>query len=228
MELERLGVFGGTFNPIHIGHLIVAEDVRERFSLDMILFVPAFIPPHKSVGVAPADKRLEMVRLSIKDNPLFSVSDIELKRKEKSYTVDTLAELREKVSSSLFFLIGSEAFLQIHTWRKPNRLFELSNFIVMERPERIVGVTEFENYLKELETKLPSFVLKSMDFLNETYIFEVEANGKESFIYLTPVVNIGVSATMIRKRVKSGRSIKYLVTKEVERYIEENGLYKGD
>ncbi len=226
MEIERLGLFGGTFNPIHLGHLIVAEDVRERFSLDMVLFIPAYIPPHKSVDVAPAGHRLEMVRLAVKDNPLFSVSDIELKRREKSYTIDTLNELREKTSAQFYFLIGSEAFLQIHTWRRPFDIFKLTNFIVMERPERIVGVTEFENYLKELETKFDGLRLKASDSIDGTYIFELEVEDNESKIFLTPVISIGISSTMIRKRVRSGKSIKYLVTKEVERYIEENELYR--
>lgn len=122
-ELKRLGIFGGTFNPVHMGHLIVAENVRDRLSLDMVLFVPAHIPPHKSVDVAPARDRLEMVRLAVKDNPLFAVSDIELRRQEKSYTVDTLWEIKSQTNADLFFILGSEAFLQIHTWRAPEQLF---------------------------------------------------------------------------------------------------------
>ncbi len=226
MEIERLGLFGGTFNPIHLGHLIVAEDVRERFSLDMVLFIPAFIPPHKSVDVAPAVHRLEMVRLAVKDNPLFSVSDIELKRRDKSYTVDTLAELRRKTSAQFYFLIGSEAFLQIHTWKRPFEIFKLTNFVVMERPGKVVGVTEFEGYLRELETKFEGLRLRASDSIDGTYIFELDVEDVESRIFLTPVISVDISSTMIRKRVKSGRSIKYLVTKEVERYIEENGLYR--
>jgi len=178
------------------------------------------------VDVAPAGHRLEMVRLAVKDNPLFSVSDIELKRREKSYTVDTLTELREKTAASFYFLVGSEAFLQIHTWKKPVEIFKLTNFIVMERPGKVVGVTEFEGYLRELETRFDELRLRASDSINEIHIFELEVGDVDCRIFLTPVINVDISSTMIRKRIKSGRSIKYLVTKEVERYIEENGLYR--
>ena len=224
--MERLGLFGGTFNPIHVGHLIAAEDVRDKMNLDMILFIPAFIPPHKFVDVAPAHDRLEMVRLAVKDNPLFGVSDIELKRNEKSYTVHTLRELREKTEAVFYFIIGSEAFLQIHTWKDPEELFSLTNFVVVERPGRIVGVGEFEAYLEELEAKFPSFSVKSRESFDEMYVFDVESKGVERAVYLTPVVGVDVSSTLVRKRVKEGRSIKYLVPKEVEHYIEEKGLYR--
>ncbi|BAT71348.1 nicotinate-nucleotide adenylyltransferase [Thermosulfidibacter takaii ABI70S6] len=226
-ELKRLGIFGGTFNPVHMGHLIVAENVRDRLSLDMVLFVPAHIPPHKSVDVAPARDRLEMVRLAVKDNPLFAVSDIELRRQEKSYTVDTLWEIKSQTNADLFFILGSEAFLQIHTWRAPEQLFTLSNFIVMERPGRVVGVGDFEDYLRELEKKLPYFYYRGMEKLEDISIFTVESEKAEAKIYLVSVINIGISSTMIRRFLREGRSIKYLVPKEVETYIKEKGLYRG-
>ncbi len=225
-ELKRLGIFGGTFNPIHIGHLIVAEDVRDRLSLDMVLFIPAHIPPHKSVDVAPARDRVEMVRLAVKDNPLFAVSDIELRRQEKSYTVDTLWEIKSQTQADLFFILGSEAFTQIHTWRAPEQLFTLTNFIVMERPGRIISTGDLEDYLRELERRLPVFYYRGVEKVEDVHIFTVESEKMESKIYLVPVVNVAISSTLVRRRVRSGRSIKYLVPKEVEAYIKERGLYQ--
>ncbi len=224
-ELERLGIFGGTFNPIHTGHLIVAEYVRDRLSLDMVLFVPAHIPPHKSIDIAPARDRLEMVRLAVRDNPLFGVSDVEIRREEKSYTVDTLWEIKSQTEAELFFIIGSEAFLQIHTWMAPEQLFTMTNFIVMERPGKVVGPGDFEDYLKELEGRFPFFYYRGHERLDDVHIFTVESEKQESRIYLTPVISVGISSTMIRRFIRDGRSIRYLVPKEVERYIKEKGLY---
>ncbi len=224
-ELKRLGIFGGTFNPIHTGHLIVAENIRDKFNLDMILFIPAHIPPHKSVDVAPAKDRLEMVRLAIKDNPLFGVSDVELKRQEKSYTVETLWEIKGQTEADLFFLIGSEAFMQIHTWMAPDQLFTMTNFIVMERPGRVVGPGDLDDYLKELERTLPCFSYRGSERVGDVYIFTVESEKMESRIYLTPVIGVSISSTMIRRMLREGRSIRYLVPKEVENYIREKGLY---
>ncbi len=225
-DIERLGIFGGTFNPIHVGHLIAAENVRDRLGLDMVLFIPANIPPHKSVDVAPSKDRLEMVRLATKDNPLFGISDIELRRDEKSYTIDTLWEIKSQTDAELFFIIGSEAFMQIHTWRAPEQIFTMTNFIVMERPGRIVGAGDFEDYLRELETRLPFVIYRGCEKLDEISIFTLESEKMESKIYLTPVIHIDISSTMIRKYIREGKSIKYLVPKEVESYIKEKGLYR--
>ncbi len=225
-ELKRLGIFGGTFNPIHTGHLIVAEFVRDKLGLDMVLFVPSHIPPHKSVDVAPAKDRLEMVRRAVRDNPLFGVSDVELRRQEKSYTVDTLWEIKSQTEAELFFIIGSEAFLQIHTWMAPEQLFTMSNFIVMERPGRIVGPGDMEDYLRELEGRFPCFSFVGSDVVEDVHVFVVESEKNESRIYLTPVVNVAISSTMVRRMMRQGRSIKYLVPKEVEQYIKEKGLYR--
>ncbi len=225
-ELERLGIFGGTFNPIHVGHLIVAENVRDRLSLDMVLFVPSYMPPHKSVDIAPAKDRLEMVRLAVSDNPLFGVSDVEVKKPEKSYTVNTLWEIKATSEAELFFLIGSEAFLQIHTWMAPEQLFTMTNFVVMERPGKVVGPGDFEEYLKELERKLPYVYYRGHEQLDDIHIYTLESEKMESKIYLMPVISVDISSTMIRRFLREGRSIKYLVPKSVENYIKEKGLYR--
>ena len=225
-ELDRLGIFGGTFNPVHLGHLVVAEEVRERFSLDRVLFVPSYIPPHKSVDVAPARARLAMVRLAIQDNPFFGLSDVEVRRGTRSYTVDTLRDMAERVSARLYFLIGSEAFLQLHTWKEPPELFRYAHFIVMKRAGRETTLEELEDYLEEFHRRFSQVEFYYHGKLEDIQIFTVHCEGFESRIYLTPVVNIGISSTGIRKRVSKGKSIKYRVPREVEKFIGESGLYR--
>ncbi len=226
MELERLGILGGTFNPIHMGHLVVAEEVRERFSLDRVLFVPSYIPPHKSVDVAPAKERLAMVRLAIKGNPFFGLSDVEVRRGTRSYTVDTLKELNASVQASLYFLIGSEAFLQLHSWKQPPELFRYAQFVVMERAGRVLSIEEMEDYLNEFHARFPEVEFYHQGKVGDLHVFTVQGEGFDSKIYLTPVVNIGISSTGIRRRLREGRSIKYRVPPEVESLILEVGLYK--
>jgi len=225
-QLKRLGVFGGTFNPIHIGHLVVAEEIREKFDLDRVLFIPSYLPPHKSVDIAPANHRLSMVRAAIKGNPFFGVSDIEIRRSEKSYTIETLKSLREQTEAEFFFLIGTEAFLQIHTWKDPEGLFEYTNFVIMERAGREITSEELDDYLKELEEVFPSLSFYHEGCLNGIHLFWAEGRGFRSKLYLTPVANIGISSTGIRKRVQKGKSIRYRVPEEVENYIKEYGLYR--
>ncbi len=225
-ELDRLGIFGGTFNPIHMGHLVVAEEVRERFSLDRVLFVPSYLPPHKSVDVAPARDRLAMVRLAIKGNPFFGLSDLEVRRGTKSYTVDTLRDLADKVEARLYFLIGSEAFLHLHTWREPPELFKYADFVVMERAGREVALEELEDYLAEFHGRFSQVEFYYHGKVEDVQIFYVQGEGFESRLYLTPVVNIGISSTGIRKRLRKGMSIKYRVPNGVETFISERGLYR--
>ncbi len=225
-ELDRLGIFGGTFNPIHVGHLVVAEEVRERFSLDRVLFVPSYLPPHKSVDVAPARDRLAMVRLAIRGNPYFGLSDLEVRRGTRSYTVDTLRELSSRVSAKLYFLIGSEAFFQLHTWKEPPELFRFADFVVMRRAGREVTVEELEDYLEEFHGSFSQVEFYYQGKLEDLQIFSIHGEGFDSRIYLTPVVNIGISSTGIRKRLRKGMSIRYRVPLEVEAYIEEEGLYR--
>jgi len=226
MEVERLGILGGTFNPIHLGHLVVAEEVRERFSLDRMLFIPAYIPPHKSVDVAPAKARLAMVRMAIENNLHFGLSDIEIRRGTKSYTVDTLKELKDSVRASIYFLLGSEAFLQIHTWRNPPELFRYAHFVIMERAGRKVTFEELEDYLKEFHTRFPQAEFYYQGKVGDLHVFMAQGEGFESSLYLTPVVNIGISSTGIRRRIREGRSIKYRVPSKVEEFIYEVGLYR--
>lgn len=195
----NLTVFAGTFNPIHIAHLIIAESVRTELNTDKILFIPSFIPPHRNSDIADAAHRLNMVKLAIKTNPYFEVSDIELKLQGISYTFNTIQELyrqNSEIKSKINFIIGADAFNNIESWYKYEELAKLINFIVLARPK--------SKDIKEIINNL-----KLKDF---SYKF-VEAP------------RIDISSSFIRQRVKEKKSVKYLVTNEVESYIQENRLY---
>ncbi len=198
---RRIGVFGGTFDPIHLGHLIVAEVAREALGLDSVIFVPAGEPWHR--GGAPAGAaaaRLEMTRLATADNPHFSVSTVDLDRSGPTYTVETLRILQEQnPAARLVFLLGADALAQIGIWREPARIPELADVVALTRP----GAPPIDP--ASLESVVPGAVQK---------IGSLE----------TPL--IGISATEIRRRVKAGLSIHYLVVPAVERYIRERGLYR--
>ena len=132
---RKIGLFGGTFNPIHLGHLRGAEEVRECCGLDEIIFIPAATPPHKEAGeVIEATHRLEMLRLATRTNPHFSVSTVELERRGTSYSIDTIRFFLEKDQGALSFILGRDAFVEIETWREYPTLFSLCSFIVMARP----------------------------------------------------------------------------------------------
>lgn len=149
----RLGVFGGTFDPLHIGHLIVAQDAWAALGLDRVLLVPAAVPPHKRGRVVtPADVRLEMVRAAVAGDPRFEVSDLELRRPGPSYTVDTLRELHERYpGADLFFLLGVDQYRDFHTWREPEEIARLATLVVLSR----TGIVEVESRVGTLPTVLP-------------------------------------------------------------------------
>lgn len=196
--MKRIGVFGGAFNPVHIAHLIIAEDVRQQIHLDKVLFIPYSKPPHKDNGeLADAEARLHMVRLAISDNPYFEASDIEIQRGQNSvtYTVDTLMELREQYKNEqvkFYLMIGIDNLIELHTWKDPGKLFLLSEVVVLNRP----------GYL----------------------IQNVQNDYNRQVIYL-PAPNLDISATDIRHKIQEKKSIKYLVPKAVEEFIKNNKLY---
>jgi nicotinate-nucleotide adenylyltransferase len=135
--MKRIGILGGTFNPLHIGHLAIAEVAQEKMDLDKVIFVPSSKPPHKRIThLATAKERLEMVRLSIKNNPKFDVSDYEVKKGGKSYTVDTAQYFRKKFGDDvkLFFIVGGDAASQLHTWRNVDEIRQYVSFVVVNRP----------------------------------------------------------------------------------------------
>lgn len=195
----RIGVFGGTFDPIHMGHLIVAEDARAALQLDEILFIPAGQPWFKSFKqITDAHHRLAMVRLAVESNPYFAVSAIEVKRSGPSYTVDTLAELRcMRAAAEFVVILGIDALREIDRWHQPRRLFEFASVIGMARPGTSLDISV-------LNAAIP---------------------GASSRMQLLDSALVDISGTDIRQRAAAGRSIRYRVPAEVERYIHENGLY---
>ena len=209
----KTGIFGGTFNPIHNGHLRAAEEIRESFALDKVYFVPAFIPPHKrSKEIAEANDRIAMVRLAIKGNMLFSLSSIEIKRGGISYSIDTIQAMGKKLGE-IYYLIGIDAFSEIHTWHRYAELFSHTNFVVMVRPshKRRSGLFLF-----------PSRVRKEMRVIDDK-TFQHTSGRK---IYLHHVTQLDISATRIRESANRGMSIRYLVPAPVEKYIQDKRLYQ--
>ena len=195
----RIGVFGGTFDPIHMGHLVVAEDARAALELDKVLFIPAGEPWFKSYRqITESHHRLAMVRLAVEDNPDFAVSDIEVRRSGPSYTVDTLAELHDQYADAEFTVIlGLDALREIDRWYQPRRVFEMASVVGMARPG----------------TSLDPSVLNAA------------IPGASSRMRLVDSTLIDISGTDIRQRVTAGRSIRYRVPAAVERYVYENRLY---
>lgn len=200
--MKRIGVFGGTFNPIHLGHLIAAQEVLYKMKLDKIVFMPSGDPPHKSnYFLASSSDRLEMVWLAIEGNKSFTVSDMEIKRIGKTYTYDTLIELHKiYYGDKFYFIVGFDALKEMHTWKNAEELFKLTDLIVVNR-----GILE-EGMKDEIKDK--------------------EKCGAS--INLVEIPDIGISSTDIRKRIFIGEGIRYLVPDNVFEYITKKGLYVDD
>ena len=195
----RLGVFGGTFDPIHTGHLIVAEDARAALSLDEVLFVPAGEPWFKSYRrITPARHRLAMVRLAIDGNPYFSAADVEIARSGPSYTVDTLAQLRrERPDAELFVILGVDALREIDRWHEPRRLFQTAQVVGMARPGATLD---------------PS-------------VLNAAIPGASDRLRILDSALIDISGTDIRRRAAARESLRYRVPPAVAAYIRAEGLY---
>jgi len=209
----RVGLFGGSFNPIHFGHLRAAEEVREALKLDLVYFVPASSPPHKAEGeLAPAEHRLQMVRLATKGNRHFMVSDVEVRRAGRSYTVDTarhfLSTIRQP--SSLVLIMGADLFVELETWKEADELVKLCALAVHTR-------------LTEHETgSAPVAVLKRFGYTKTDDHYAL-ANGQTLSFVKTSIYPI--SATMIREKLRQSESIRYLLPGDVEDYLERHSLY---
>lgn len=193
---------GGTFDPVHFGHLLIAEEAGHQFDLEKIIFIPAGIPPHKlKYNITSADCRYKMVELAIEGNEKFDLSPIEITRPGPSYTVDTISELKSLHADSDFYLItGADAIVEILSWNRVAELAGLCYFIAATRPGY-----NFERLDSEISS-LPEFLNKK--------IFTVEIPG------------LAISSTEIRKRVARGLPIKYLLPEKVEKYIFQNSLYR--
>ncbi len=211
----RIGVFGGTFDPIHYGHLRLAEEARESFCLDMILFIPASVPPHKThKKVSHIEHRLEMVRRAVAENPAFQVSDLECSRPGVSYSVETLRLMQQMQGPEveMFFLAGLDAFLNIHTWKAFPELFEMSNWIVLGR----------SGFRPSGKRALPA-KLRSIFRYDSKERAWVHPSGHR--VFFRGFRSLDVSGTEIRALLRSGRSIRYLVPEEVAGYIALHRLY---
>ncbi len=189
-------IFGGTFDPPHIGHLLIAQTVFESENFERLIFVPANISPAKKNGdSSPPEERSKMLEMSLTNNPNFEISDLEIKREGISYTIDTIKEVADKLKldkNNLFFLMGSDTLKGFHNWKNPEEIIKLCNIIVAIRP----GFTPSD---------IPQWVLDNVRFAN--------------------IPRFEVSSTNIRRRWREGKTIRYMVPKEVWEYINEKELY---
>lgn len=197
----RIGILGGTFDPIHYGHLVIAEECYHRLSLDRVILVPAGQPPHKRVRtISPAVHRLAMAELAAADNPHLDISRIELERKGPSYSVDTVAQLREELGpgADLFFIVGLDALPDLLTWHAPRRLLQLAVLATVTRPGHEFNLSHIVEYIPEAAER----------------------------IVFVPGPSLEISSSDLRDRVSAGLPIRYQVPDAVERYVREQGLYR--
>ena len=208
---QRIGVLGGTFDPVHSGHLAIAQRAMTEAALDTVLFIPAGSPRLKQQRpVASVQHRVEMVKLAIAGNPQFQVCEIEVARPGPTYTVDTLEELSEELSrkvgpevappGELFFILGLDALTRLGEWKDPERILELCRLVVMMRP----GYSRID---------WPQFYARHP--------------GAEQRLELVASIAVDISGTELRQRIESGMSLRGLVPEQVEEYIQAHGLYRG-
>ncbi|MBX3084831.1 MAG: nicotinate-nucleotide adenylyltransferase [Anaerolineae bacterium] len=197
----RIGVFGGTFDPPHLGHLLLAENAADALGLTQVLFTPAADPPHKEAeAVSPAPHRVKMVELAIEDNPRFALARIDLDRPGPHYTADTMRLMQQlRPDADLYFLMGGDALRDFPKWHQPADILRYARLGVMRRPGAVID-------LSKIEVVIP---------------------GITDHIRFVDAPEIGISATTIRERLHDGQSIRYQVTAKVERYIMEHHLYRN-
>lgn len=197
----KVGIMGGTFNPVHIGHLILAENAYEKFGLDKVLVMPSGIPPHKDTSTTILKKhRVAMVKLAIEDNPRFELSLMEINREGITYTYETLNWLtKENPDTEYYFILGADSLFSFEKWKNPDTICKYSTILVAPRVDLVTG---------ELD--------KQVAYLKETYHAKID--------YLdTP--NMDISSEIIRENIATNKSIKYYVPEKVEQYIYDNQLY---
>lgn len=205
---KAIAIFGGTFNPIHYGHLIVAEEIRSKYNLDKVVFVPCHLPPHKDpTDLVDAQKRLIMVHLAVVGNPCFEVSNFEIERGGRSYSIDTVRHFSKIYGeeTQLYFIVGADVLMELSTWKNIDHLLKLSKFIAVPRPGYDTG--------KIFDYKILGFSTRVLDSdLMENIIVE-------------NVSTSDVSSTDVRQKVREWKSIKYLVPENVEQFIHNQKLY---
>ena len=221
--LKRIGLFGGTFNPIHMGHVQVIREVKEGFDLDKIFLIPSALPPHKeTAGIIDGLDRIEMIRLAFSDDSDFVVSDVELKRSGFSYTIDTVRHFKSILheNTKLFFIVGLDAFLEVDTWKSYKDLLLLIPFIVMSRAAtgQRDTVLQWKNLGSYIKSRISNRYKHSAS--RSCYIHDVKQP-----VFLFEVTPVDISSTEIREHIRKGRTIKSLVPKIVEDLIKTKGLY---
>lgn len=192
--------FGGSFDPVHIGHLIVARDVLEQLQAESIVFLPAFQSPLKEPHVATPQQRFEMLSLAIEQEKGFEVSSLEIERRGVSYTVDTAQELFYTLGERPTFLVGADSIMTLHMWKEPQKLTQIAKFVIVYRNKKSKDVVDY------IKAYFP-WLKEGEDYL------------------LLSTRNIDVSSTEIRKRIKEGKSIRWLVPERVEKYILQRKVY---
>jgi len=204
MASQRIGLLGGTFDPIHLGHLLLAVHSYEKLSLERVMFIPARLPPHKAKPVAQAAERLEMIRLAVSGDSRFLVCECELSRPEPSYTIDTVRQLQSSLGAQtkLFWLIGSDILADLPSWHEMAQLVELVDIVVVSRAGQ--GPANFS-------------ILQTV--LNRSQIKRITDQAIE-----VPLIEI--ASTEIRRRIALGQSIRYFVPETVNKYISDRGLYR--
>ncbi len=218
MKKEKIGLFGGTFNPVHSGHLKAAEIVQKRFLLDKILFIPSYIPPHKDTDdIASPSHRLKMVEIALRGYPRFIPCSIEIDAEETSYSIITINRIKKIYPKSwIFFILGIDAFLEVDTWKDYEQLLEQCFFVVMSRPGYILD--EAKKILEGKYKEKMCMLAKSEGVKDEMFL---------SFrIFLLPIEALDIASTEIRAIIKKGDSLEGMVSERVEAYIRENRLYK--
>lgn len=201
MKNKKVGIMGGTFDPIHTGHLVVANEVLNFYGLEEIIFIPAGNPPHKKGTVADSLDRYVMTEIAVLSNNRFKVSDIEIKKDGKSYTLNTLMELTKKYpDAEFYFITGTDAVIELPSWREPEKLLKLCRFVAVSRP----GIS-----MEDAKAKISE--------INKMFKSNIE-------LFQAPMLQI--SSTDIRQRLMDGKSAKYLLPESVEQYIIKNNLYE--
>nr|MDH4356470.1 nicotinate-nucleotide adenylyltransferase [Nitrospira sp.] len=222
---KRIGLFGGSFNPIHNGHLAIARDVRARMNLARILFIPTGDPPHKhNRSLAPAQVRREMVRLAVADTSEFDVSTIEIDRTGKSYSIDTVREIRGQYGQSweIFFIIGLDAFLDFPTWRNPEAILKICHVVVVPRPGQAFRA------LANLSL-CPNLDPESLAQLDTGAIERLEIAVPDALdITCLSISPCPISASEIRRRIRNGLPLANMLPPSVESYILQHSLYQED
>jgi nicotinate-nucleotide adenylyltransferase len=222
--MMRIGLFGGTFDPVHCGHLQVARDVHTGLSLAEIIFVPAALPPHKiPVRIADAEDRMAMLQMALVDFPSFSLSDVELRRSGPSYTIDTVHHFRSQYRgrAEVLLMVGLDAFLEIDTWKSYKALFQAVQMVVMSRPED--DRLHIDHYQQQIETYLQSTISRDYRYSMENNFFRHPLYQPIIPLAVTP---LAISATQIRNRVATDQALRDWVPEAVAAYIKKRGLYR--